>query len=116
MRLHFEHLGDHETARKFRPSSMETIRALGGDPLTLVSEMPLFITPGVGEKLGPPDPVAEEWKGRIAEWRDLLAEGRPSDEIARAARAAGLRPMPVRDQMILQWTFIVAGLAQVEEP
>ncbi len=116
MREHFERLGDHETAAKFRPSSMETIRALGGDPLTLVSEMPLFLTPGVGERLGPPDPVAEEWKGRIADWRDQLAEGTTSEEIGLAARAAGLRPMPIRDQMILQWRFIVAGLAQIEEP
>jgi hypothetical protein len=40
MREHFEALGDHATAELFRPSSMEAIRALGGDPLTLVSEMP----------------------------------------------------------------------------
>ncbi len=52
MRKHFSQLGDNRTAALFRPSSMETVRALGGDPLTLVSEMPLFITPGVGEELG----------------------------------------------------------------
>lgn len=113
MRLHFEHLGDRETAEKFRPSSMETIRALGGDPLTLVSEMPLFLTPGVGAVLGPPDPAAEEWKGRIAEWRDRLAHGDPPEQIARAAQSTGLSPMPSRDQMMLQWAFIVAGLEQV---
>ena len=33
---------DELTARKFRPSSMETIRSVGGDPLTLVTEMPLL--------------------------------------------------------------------------
>lgn len=113
MRQHFEELGDDETAAKFRPSSMETIRSLRGDPLTLVSEMPLFITPGVGEQLGPPDPAAEEWKARIAEWRAQLAGGSPPREIAAAASRAGLRPMPVHDQMTLQWTFIVAGLVQV---
>ncbi len=113
MREHFESLGDHETAARFRPSSMETIRSLGGDPLTLVSEMPLFITPGVGEMLGPPDPAAEEWKARIADWRGQLAGGRPPREIADAASKAGLQPMTVRDQMTLQWTFIAAGLAQV---
>ncbi|MCB1036733.1 MAG: peptidase, partial [Acidobacteria bacterium] len=31
--------GDAETAALFRPSSMELVRSLGGDPLTLVSEM-----------------------------------------------------------------------------
>ena len=113
MREHFEKLGDPETAASFRPSSMEAIRSLGGDPLTLVSEMPLFITPGVGETLGPPDPVAAEWKERIDAWRSQLAEGIEPAEIASAAADAGLRPMPSRDQMVLQWTFITAGLAQL---
>lgn len=115
MREHFERLHDPDIASKFRPSSMETIRALEGDPLTLVSEMPLFITPGVGEELGPPDPASQKWSERIAEWREQLDGGRPPQEIADAAAQAGLRPMPIRDQMILQWTFIIAGLAQVEE-
>ena len=52
MSEYFMAAGDPVTASLFRPSSMETVRSLGGDPLTLVSEMPLFITPGVGEVLG----------------------------------------------------------------
>ena len=76
MRRHFLDLGDPETAARFRPSSMEAVRALGGDPLTLVTEMPLFITPG---------------------------------EVAQA----GLRAMPVEDQMRFQWAFIRAGLGAV---
>lgn len=113
MREHFEALGDHETAVRFRPSSMETIRSLGGDPLTLVSEMPLFITPGVGVDLGPPDPVARKWKARIEGWRQQLDSGADASVIVAAAFEAGLRPMPVRDQMILQWGFIAAGLEQL---
>ena len=45
MAAHFEALGDPATAALFRPSSMEYVRSLGGDPLTLVSEMPLFLVP-----------------------------------------------------------------------
>jgi hypothetical protein len=115
MREHFLALGDEETAEKFRPSSMETIRALGGDPLTLVSEMPLFITAGVGVNLGPPDPVAEEWKQRIAAWREALQGGAPAGEVLEVAAANGLRPMPARDQMRLQWTLIVSGLESCAE-
>jgi hypothetical protein len=101
-------------AERFRPSSMETIRSLGGDPLTLVSEMPLFLTPGVGESLGPPDPVLENWKHQISAWRATLSDPEADrSRIAAEMRAAGLRAMPVRDQMELQWTFIVAGLAEV---
>lgn len=115
MKAHFLDREDPETASRFRPSSMETIRALGGDPLTLVSEMPLFLTPGVGKSLGPPDPALECWKARIAAWREALSGPGPDRErIATEMRTAGLRPMPVRDQMELQWTFIAAGLAAVE--
>ncbi|MDE2795502.1 MAG: M14 family zinc carboxypeptidase [Gemmatimonadota bacterium] len=72
MRRHFLDLGDPDTAARFRPSSMEAVRALGGDPLTLVTEMPLFITPGVGDELGPPDPVLERWRERVAQWEGRL--------------------------------------------
>lgn len=135
MRDHFLALGDEETAARFRPSSMEAIRSLGGDPLTLVSEMPLFITPGVGETLGPPDPVGEEWKTRRRRWQVALggarvgrgdeseaAEGRtgkPShgevrERVSAEIRASGLTPMPILDQMRLQWRLVSAGLEQVD--
>lgn len=115
MRAHFRAQGDEETANKFRPSSMETIRALGGDPLTLVSEMPLFITPGVGESLGPPDPAAEAWKQRIAGWKADLLAGASREDSLKAVEGTGLTPMPVEDQMCLQWTLIVAGLEACAE-
>ena len=43
MRAHFLVLGDSETAEKFHDSSMEFVRSLGGDPLCLVTELPLFL-------------------------------------------------------------------------
>lgn len=117
MRAHFLALGDPETAGRFRPSSMEAVRALGGDPLTLVSETPLFLTPGVGARLGPPDPAAEAWRARMEAWRARLVEAAdPKEtkaEVRAEAEAAGLRPMPVRDQMDLQWSLVAAGLEQV---
>jgi hypothetical protein len=114
MRAYFLDRDDLETAGCFRPSSMETIRALGGDPLTLVSEMPLFLTPGVGDSLGPPDPALEDWKRRIEAWRVALSDpGSDRTGLAAEMHLAGLRAMPVRDQMELQWTFIAAGLAEV---
>lgn len=109
MREFFLDQDDAETAQKFRPSSMETARRLGPDVLTLVSEMPLFLTPGVGEVLGPPDPVAEEWKSRVADWRARLAQGGDRDAVREEAARAGLSPMPVADQMTLQWLMIAAG-------
>ena len=113
MRSYFLDRGDRDTAGRFRPSSMEAIRSLGGDPLTLVSEMPLFLTPGVGDSLGPPDPVLEDWKHRIATWRAALADPDVDrNQLSEEIDATGLRPMPVQDQMRLQWTFIAEGLAE----
>ena len=107
---HFEGLEDFVTAGRFRPSSMEAIRRLGHDALTLVSEMPLFITPGVGETLGPPDPVAEQGKERIARWQAQVHTGGDPIVLTKKATAAGITSMPIRDQMDLQWTFVRAGL------
>jgi hypothetical protein len=115
MREYFIEQGNQETADLFRPSSMETVRSMGGDTLTLVSEMPLFITSGVGERIGPPDAVADLWKTRIEEWRAQLAEDGDPKTVAAEAAAQGLRAMPVHDQMALQWTFIVAGIEQLED-
>jgi hypothetical protein len=117
MRDHFLALGDPEMAARFRPNSMETIRALGGDPLTLVSEMPLFLLPGVGERIGPPDPVADEWSERLDGWRRRLAEDESPRTIDEEARALGLRAMPIRDQMRIQWALVSAavGLAAGED-
>ena len=111
MRDHFLARGDDEMAARFRPSSMETIRALGGDPLTLVTKMPLFLTPGVGDEVGPPDRAAEEWKARIGGWRARLPGPKEKGAAIRdEATAAGLRPMPVT----LQWEAILAGIRLVE--
>ena len=114
MREHFEALGDRATAGLFRPSSMEAIRSLGGDPLTLVSEVPLFLTPGVGDELGPPDPVLEAWRARITDWRGRLASGAEASAVSNEAAAMGMTAMPIRDQMELQWRLITAGIEQVE--
>lgn len=114
MAAHFEALGDAATASRFRPSSMETIRSLGRDTLTLVSEMPLFILPGVGEIPGPPDPVADRWRAQLDSWTAELSAGAAPDAISREARERGVVSMPVRDQMQLQWTFIAAGLRQTQ--
>jgi hypothetical protein len=85
MAAFFEARGEDEMAARFRPSSMETIRSLGGDALTLVTEMPLFI-----------------------------ARSRPPGVSAAEVVSTGeVRPMPIGDQWRLQWTFIEAGLALV---
>lgn len=113
MRTYFIERGDPDTAGRFRPSSMEHVRSLGGDPLTLVSEMPLFLLPDVGVELGPPDPRLEEWRAWLEEWTVRLAGGAPPESIDEEARAAGVVPMPVIDQMRLQWALVSAAITAV---
>jgi hypothetical protein len=109
MARYFIERNDPEMAAKFRPSSMETIRSMGGDALTLVTEIPLFVLPGVGETIDPTDPVAESWRKKIEDWRSRIAAG-VSGSVKREIETSGVRSVPIADQMRLQWETIRAGL------
>lgn len=110
---HFRERGDEATAALFRPSSMETVRSLGGDPLTLVSEMPLFLLPPPPDGVPSTSADVTRWKERLGAWQRELEGGRSPDDLRREIADAGIVPMPVTDQMRLQWTFISAGLRAV---
>lgn len=103
MRDYFLERGDPETAAKFRPSSMEYVRSLGGDPFTFVSEMPLFLRPlPEGDTGRPDDPIFRSWLERA-----VLAK---TEEISRVMEEGGVRGMPLRDQMRLQLAFLNEAL------
>ncbi len=106
MRAHFEALGDPATAALFRPSSMEFVRSLGGDPLTLVSEMPLFLVP------------VEHYRGGDVVWPAVLGDLTTDFDPQRIRERAAERDvvaMPILDQMRLQLEFLQAGLAAAFE-
>jgi len=96
---------------------MEVARALGGDPLTIVSEMPLFLVesppPGDGVDEAVPLPVDLESRKRFRAWAQKIARKQGDAALDRAAIEAGIRPMPIRDQMRLQLRFIEAALSAV---
>lgn len=106
---HFKALGDPAMAALFRPSSMEFVRSLGGDPFTLVSEMPLFLAPAEIYRRG--DVVRPR---ELAELRALAALPRSdTDDLTARAAALDVRPMPIIDQMRLQLEFLDASLRVV---
>ena len=111
MASHFEALGEAATAALFRPSSMEYVRSLGGDPLTLVSEMPLFLLPP--EHYGPVGVPPARLEGgdvvRPAVVGEIAGEVEPG-RIREVAAARGVVAMPIVDQMRLQLEFLGAGL------
>ena len=110
MAAHFRERGDAETAALFRPSSMEYVRSLGGDPLTLVSEMPLFLVPANQYQAGTGDPLRP---AAVAELSAVAAGGAADDAVREHARQAGIRPMPLRDQMRFQLAYLDAALRTV---
>lgn len=114
MAAHFEQRDEPATAALFRPSSMEHARSLGGDPLTLVSEMPLFTMPWEesGED-GPPLPIGTRGKLRFRRWADQALAGDDPEALRRQAARWGIRPMAIEDQSELQLAFLAEGLAAV---
>ncbi len=124
MRTHFEARGEPELAARFRPSSMEFVRALGAetsvpDPLTLVSEMPLFLLPAPvpasnepdKSTLEMPDPTGTEGMARFKLWLHQRRRQATDAAAFRADLAAhGVVPMPLDDQMRLQLAFLNEGL------
>ena len=99
----FEERDDPEMAAKFRPSSMEYVRSLGGDPFTMVSEMPLFLRPlEEGETGRPDDPRFRAFLDRIT--------GKAPEAVRAEMERSGVRGMPIRDQMRLQLAFLQEGL------
>ncbi|MCP4214981.1 MAG: peptidase [bacterium] len=114
MRAFFKAQNDMETMAKFFPSSMEAVAGPGGNPLTIVSEMPLFILPDLPETMEWPNPVWESWMTRLNDWKARIRSAHGTDkEIAAEIKDSGIIPMPVDDQMRLQWRFISAAVEQI---
>ncbi|MDH3254948.1 MAG: M14 family zinc carboxypeptidase [Acidobacteriota bacterium] len=107
MKSFFDAHGDSATAALFRPSSMEYVRALGGDPLTLVTEMPLFLTP---DSVGDRDVGPSELKRLRRHLDETLLAG---EDIESVAATLGIRAMPIRDQQRLQLAALDAALQAV---
>ncbi len=105
MAEHFLALDDQGTAALFRPSSMEFVRSLGGDPFTFVSEMPLFLIDPKSRSL--PTPTSPESRKLF---HDQVVRLSKETESGHGPEPSPLRPMPIRDQMRLQLEFLAAGL------
>ncbi len=106
---YFLDLGDKKTAEVIRPSSMETIRKLSGDVLTLVSNMPLFIVPESQDETESAHFDLKKWQHRFEIWKN---DGNP-ERVLREAWQSGLKPMSVYDQMKMQYCFIDAGVKRI---
>jgi hypothetical protein len=110
MRTFFRAQGDDETAAYFHDSSMEFVRSLGGDPLCLVTELPLFVVePARDAPPGVPKRYLE-LREKLPEWSLRLKRGK---SIAGDLDDYGVRPVSVPTAARLQRRALALGLAAV---
>lgn len=111
MREYFKSIGDEQTAALFHDSSMEFVRKLGGDPLCLVTEIPLFY---IGKKIVNPDPGIPtaylEFKEKLPELKATVAQG---ESIAGTLNEFNLKPLELKLQMELQLKALELGLETI---
>lgn len=114
MRAHFEALGDTGTAALFHDSSMEWVSGLGGDPLALVTELPLFVI-----RSAPPDEppgVPQTYLDLKASLADARLEAeRVGDGAAgrRHLERFDLAEIPLVQAMRMQLSVIDLGLEAI---
>lgn len=111
MRDHFFTQNDPETARLFHDSSMEFVRKLGGDPLCLVTELPLFMI-----RKPIPNPTPGVPAGYLA-FKDVLPDLQlkvaRGESIARTIEEFQIEPLPLHIAIRLQLQVIQLGLETI---
>lgn len=109
MRDHFLAEHDGDTAALFHDSSMEYVRSLGGDPLCLVTELPLFLL----HRTEPPQPGVPttfmRFKKQLPRWRAML-QRRRLDDVRRELAPFAPQPLPLPTAARLQLTLIDIAL------
>lgn len=103
---------DPEMAGRFQPSSMEWVQSLGGDPLCIVSELPLFLVGKRSESLE--EPISKPLREELAAVRARISRGVPA-ETNETARRYELHPMPLETQVRVQVGMILLALALILE-
>ncbi len=103
--------GDEETASRFGLSSMEWVAGLGGDPLVMVSEMPLFVMAGAEGRPDPPgrDTAYSRLRAALAPARAQAVQGNtgPVEYLIRQHR---LEAVPLETHTGLVGRMVLAGI------
>jgi hypothetical protein len=116
MREHFTRSGDRDTAALFYDSSMEHVRSLGGDPLCLVTELPLFVLTRQIEPGSPGEPrTYRRFREDLPKIRMLIERG-DLHRLAALLEPYGLEPLPLPTAVALQAKAIEFGLEAINGP
>lgn len=112
MRTYFRAQDDPAMAEKFHDSSMEFVMSLGGDPLALVTELPLFVVENEDPTPGHPDNYLE-LRSRLPEVKARLQRG---EDISDLVAPFDVEPVPLDTAMHLQLQALELGLESVSPP
>ncbi len=105
MRDYFIQRNKPETAACFRASSMEFIQSLGGNPLCIVPELPLFLLTRPSSTLE--DPVLPKFQQALKQAR---GSEEPTPAIQKLIQEYGLIPLPLNLQVHMQLAVILLSL------
>ncbi len=106
MRAFFRAQGDRAMAQRFHDSSMEFVASLGGDPLALVTELPLF---WLSKAQAHPEHRPTQYlklRERLPEMKARLERGENIDALL---APFDLRPVSLRTAMHLQFRALELG-------
>ncbi|MES3628938.1 MAG: M14 family zinc carboxypeptidase [Longimonas sp.] len=104
MRAYFHAQNDDEMASRFLDSSMEFVASLGGTPLSVVTELPLFVLDSAAPVGGPP-PRYTDFKEALPRIQQELKKHDTSDTID----TFDLRPLPLHTAMQIQG-HVIGGI------
>ncbi|MFQ5570806.1 MAG: M14 family zinc carboxypeptidase [Rhodothermales bacterium] len=110
MRTYFNARGEEVTARFFHDSSMEFVRSLGGDPLCLVTELPLFLVAGQQPHEAGQPRTYLAFKERLPELKLRIRRGA---SVAHLLRDFEIRPLDLRTAVRLQLHALALGLEAI---
>lgn len=106
MRTFFRAQDDDAMAQRFHQSSMEFVMGLGGDPLCLVTELPLFLVCNDDPMPGVPEQYLA-LKSQFAEAKQRLGQGQSINDLL---APFDVEPVPLATAMQLQLHALELGL------
>jgi len=109
MRTYFRAQNDPSMAERFHDSSMEFVMSLGGDPLAMVTELPLFLVENEDPTPGYPNRYMA-LRERLPEVKARLQRGEDVDDLL---APFDLKPVPLATAMRLQLRALELGLEAV---
>ena len=108
MQHFFEKKGDSETAAKFKLNSMEYVCTLGGDPLCLVTELPLFMLHARLPEHRPGYPAA--YLKFLERKPELILKVSKGVSIEKELVEFDIRPLPLQTAVYIQLNTIAYAL------